>query len=126
MIEALKYDKEIAEAIEQAKEEANDQKKEQAKEHIAEASNQVSAIENIGYTTWGLISNIVGVLCLALTLKYCFYVTPMGMFPKASFGKDKPSKPFMHYCGWFLYWSSWIFIMLGFILQLADQFTAGK
>jgi hypothetical protein len=126
MIEKLNYEKEIEEAIEHAKQEANDLQKEQANEAKVEASNLIAVIENMSYTAWGLISNIVGVLSLALTLKYCFYATPTGIFPKASFGKDKPSKPFMHYCGWFLYWSSWLLVVLGFVLQLADQFAAGK
>ena len=73
-------------------------------------------------TAWGLILDIAGVFLLALTLKFCFYLFPKKMIPKASWGEDNLLRLFIHYFSWFLYWSSWLLIILGFVLQLVDQF----
>ncbi len=75
----------------------------------------------MSFTAWGLVFDIFGVIILAVTLKYCFYVMPMKMIPKASFGKDNPEKSFMHYFSWFLYLLSWFLIIAGFVLQLVDE-----
>jgi hypothetical protein len=72
-------------------------------------------------TAWGLISDIVGVILLALTLKFFFYAFPKKLTPCATFSKDKPEKSFMGYFSWFLYILSWGLIILGFALQLKDQ-----